>query len=456
MNAENKNIERFLSSGTFEIDINFGIQELNKYLHDLYLLENNVPFKDLGFSEKRENQKAYIFNSYERYNISDTDIPKGSLGHLRLNGVMRMEDGLSSNGVRTLANELTQLENNPNVSGVILEINSGGGESLAGNYLHSIIKDFSKPVAVWGHFVGSAALNAAVAADKVYLSSKGAEMGSIGTMVTIDKQYLKEYKEYYKEVYSSLSPDKNKDWRELLDGKENTLIKSIDKNASAFQDNVKTSRSINPDLEESTLKGAMFIAEDAIERGLSDGIKSFKEVVNELQTLTNNSKTKIQTDNFKTMDFKQSFNSLISSLNSFFNWSYTEESNVEDVKQSLSDLGTSFKDAVNSEVTKAVSALNTQFSEMRTKFETQDAFISELKTEIAELKGNTTVSDDISEMKATISKLQLEKTDLEKQIISLKNAETDTNSNTGFGINSTASSFMDAIGNVVIEGESKY
>jgi len=261
---ENRNIEQFFSENLL-IDVSYGISALNSYLNDLALLQSGAKFSDLGYSEKREKQRP---------------LSRGNIQMLTLNGVMRMDDSISTRGVRSLVADIEAANANSMVQGILLEINSGGGEALAGSFLNSAIAESVKPVVSYGHYVGSAAYLGAIASREVILSSDMAKAGSIGAMITINKTMLEKYKAAYLDIYATQSPDKNKEFRGAMESNMEFIQESVDKAAELFQNAVMSYRKVKD--KEKALSGGMFYANEAKELGLIDGIGSLNYAVNRL------------------------------------------------------------------------------------------------------------------------------------------------------------------------------
>ena len=269
VHMENRQVE-LLFSENLMIDVDFGINALNTYLSEIALLQAGATFADLGFSERREAQRPLNLNN---------------IAMLRLSGVMRLEDSLSTLGVRSLADYIQAADQDPDIRGILLDVNSGGGEAVAGSYLKDAIESASKPVVVHGHFVGSAAYLAALAADEIILSSEMAKAGSIGAMITINKEMLQAYKERFIDVYATQSKDKNKEFREAMNGDMSFIQKSIDKAADIFQDTVLQYRKIKD--KDKALSGSMFYAKEAKALGLVDGIGGIGYAVKRLRSHIN-------------------------------------------------------------------------------------------------------------------------------------------------------------------------
>lgn len=266
--TENRNIEAFITE-SFLIDIDYGLTALHQYWSDLALIQGGVSFADLGYAEKRARQKPQFSDD---------------IALLTLEGVMRMEDGISHRGIKSLAQDIEFANKDPRYKGIMLEINSGGGEALSGEYLKNALAESYKPVVAYGHTVGSAAYLAALGTNEIIMSGKMARAGSIGAMITINKKLLDEYKANYMSVYASQSTEKNSEFRSMLEGNSDLIQKSVDGAAQIFIDAVMEARNIK---DSKATKGGMFYADEALRIGLIDGIGSRQYAIKRLRSHIN-------------------------------------------------------------------------------------------------------------------------------------------------------------------------
>lgn len=334
----NRNIDAILK-GTLAIDIDWALSCFKQYDAELRLVENGVPYSELGFSEKRKQSFTTVLKKLGDDEFEDVTVKEfesnpsvGSIAHLKLNGVMRTGDGISSRGVESLADDIKRIDENTNIKAAILEVNSGGGEIIASQILQNAIRDFTKPMYVLSHFTASAALRAVLPATKHYASSTTSEIGSIGVLVQIDKNVIAYIKENIDTIYSERSPNKNQELREYLKGNSQPIIDSLNKTADLFINEVKTYRNLVYDSED-TVKGGMFLADDARERGLIDGIATFAEIVKEINSL-NIENVKVMTNFSET-----SLGKVLAAINKFFGWTFSEESDVAQIVANFNDLG---------------------------------------------------------------------------------------------------------------------
>jgi len=296
--GQNRDIESFLANaGALEIDFDFGLNEYFRYLEDLRLLSLGLPFSDIGISERRHSalpklitpsESANGFRFVDSWDVYDPSVtPVGSIALLKLNGVMRAQSGISSPGVDRMVNDLRAAYANQNVSGVIIETNSGGGESMAGNILQSAIQERNKPVVGFGHLVASAAYRALSAADEIIASGPGAEFGSIGTMITMDAKTLNKYRERFSDFYGSGAPGKNQDFRQAIAGDYSGIQKRVDGLTASFQNNIRSLRPLRGSESRisETLNGSVYDAMDSKSRGLVDMIGTMQTAVKRINAL---------------------------------------------------------------------------------------------------------------------------------------------------------------------------
>ena len=300
---ENRGIEKMLSYGQLCIEEGFGFRCLNQYLSDLEIMRSGAPYSSLGISSRRESGlPALIQVSGASYDIiSDPYIlrnerltPGGSIALIRLEGVMNSQDDASSYGVQNMATQLRYAYANKNVDAVIIEGNSGGGEVTAMMIMVAAIKERNKPVLGFGHFVASAAYGTFAAADEIIASNEMAEFGSIGAVVTINKEFLAWYKETFESFYGKDAPLKNEAMREALNGNFQPIQDVADKATSQFHSMVSAMRPLNggENYKKATLSGKMFDADESKRRGLVDGIGNMAYAIKRAQSWATKYKAK--------------------------------------------------------------------------------------------------------------------------------------------------------------------
>lgn len=365
-------VENLITGAQWHIDKEFGLTALNKYLHDLELINSGqVKVQDL-------------------YQRTPTIELRGGTAIVRLSGVMQTQDGLCSRGIYQQVEEIEQANKNQDVENIILYVNSGGGESQAGTILHNAIKDSLKPVYVVGEMIASAAYNASLAAKKIYLTSTMSQAGSIGSMITLSREGLKYYKDNFEEIYSGVSPDKNLAWRKLLEGDKNELQKDVTENAQKFVEKVREFRTVQDD----ALTGGMYYGQEAIGTGLVDGIKTINEVIN----LINLKKSD--------MNFTEKFNSMLAKINAFFGWNAKDETDVTAQLDSLGENFDAFKSNLTNQITESVTA-QLNLAELQAQLQSMNDSLQQMTEQVQRLtQENAELSESNREMTATILDLR--------------------------------------------------
>lgn len=262
--------------GNWHIDLNYGIQEFNKYLEQVDLIQSGASLSEVFKEQKDKSKRLCIIDAVGAVKdvSSISEITEESILELSFSGVMREEDGLCSTGINSLSEQLYNAYSNPNVKGILLNLNSGGGESSSGYNLQQAISDKNKPVVVRSSILASAALNGALPATEIIASSDASQIGSIGSYISLNMSSIKWYKENIIDIYSKVSPDKNAAFRDAVNGNYDKLTEQVTENAKMFQDKVKEYLTLDQQKMLSTLSGGMFMAKDAKQRGLVHSIGS--------------------------------------------------------------------------------------------------------------------------------------------------------------------------------------
>ncbi len=190
--------------------------------------------------------------------------------------------GLTSS--ETILQDFTAAMEDNSIKNILLQVDSGGGAVTGISDVADAIFAARGSKPIFTHIVGemaSAALWIGTSADKVF-ASKTALVGSIGTVATIDTTV----EEGSIEIVSTLSPNKRQD-PTSKEGR-NAILAILDNISTIFIDTVARNRGTTAqNVQENFGQGGMFIAAEALDLGLIDGIASFDEVLNMIQTGTN-------------------------------------------------------------------------------------------------------------------------------------------------------------------------
>lgn len=187
-------------------------------------------------------------------------------------------------GMQSKAARLRSLFNDDYVKGIVLKIDSGGGEGTAMRLMSETLKEKNKPVVAFvDDLACSAAYGIATACDYIVANSNLAQIGSIGTYLTVA-----DYEKYYEkqgvkltEIYATLSTDKNKDYYEAIKGNVEPLRQVADKFNEAFIGMIEKNREGKLTADRKTWgTGKVWFAQEAIQLGLIDEINTFSNILN--------------------------------------------------------------------------------------------------------------------------------------------------------------------------------
>ncbi|MGL4858973.1 MAG: S49 family peptidase [Enterobacteriaceae bacterium] len=230
-----------------------------------------------------QGASGYEISDYG-WNSAPEDAPMDSIAIIEICGTITMRDQeCGPSGMITKAAILKRCEANSNIRGIILKIDSGGGEAHAMDYLIKQIRTIEKPIVAFiDYYACSAAYGIASTCDWVVASSETTTVGSIGTYIT-----LVDFSEYYKkeginiiDIYATLSTDKNSLYTEALKGNLEPLRARIDVVSNAFIGAVSENRKGKIAKKEVWNSGKVFYAADALIHGLIDGIDSLENTLN--------------------------------------------------------------------------------------------------------------------------------------------------------------------------------
>lgn len=197
---------------------------------------------------------------------------------------------------------LQEYLNDPLCAGVVLDIDSGGGQVAGTPEFYDFLKSASKPVHTYTDgMLCSAAYYIASATNSITANPRADAIGSIGTMVSFvdltgyyEKQGAKVITEY-----ATKSTGKNKAFRDLLAGNPETyILNELDPITDTFINDVKATRST---ITDTVFDGSTYNAEDALQMGLIDQVGQITYVIQSIfnadKKPNNNSKSNMKMSN---------------------------------------------------------------------------------------------------------------------------------------------------------------
>ena len=225
-----------------------------------------------------------------RYSLDDPELPEGSILIVDIRGPIMKESDCCSIGTEEYAGLINQAYAHPSVIGVVCLIDSPGGQLSGTPTLYDVIRNPVKPTVsvVNDGMACSAALWITCGSDYVYATQKTDQIGSIGVFVRMRDYTGKLEKEGIKDlsVYSDLSPDKNKPYRDALAGKDELLRQELNEAARLFREAVIEGRGDRLNLKAGDpFTGKVYYASKAIELGLIDGFGNLETAIKKVQEL---------------------------------------------------------------------------------------------------------------------------------------------------------------------------
>ncbi|MBC5835803.1 hypothetical protein G6N05_05335 [Flavobacterium sp. F372] len=187
-----------------------------------------------------------------------------------------------------------------NCVGIVLDIDSGGGQVSGTPEFYDYIKSYSKPVVSYTDgMMCSAAYYIGSAANHIIANNRADAIGSIGVMVHfIDVSGI--YEKMGAKViteYATRSTEKNKPFEELLKGNPELYIKTeLDPIAEDFINDIKAVRS---NVDKSVFAGGTWNASDSLSKGLIDSLGTLQDAINKAFELSKTSKNNSNKTNSK-------------------------------------------------------------------------------------------------------------------------------------------------------------
>ena len=234
----------------------------------------------------KSEQKLSVIDSNDNTDIAVIDVI-GSI-FTRANIFTEICDAVAINELEI---ELDKALYDDSIKAIVLRIDSPGGE-VTGihefvNYLDEACE--IKPIVAYVHGMAcSAAYWIASATSHIY-ADKTATLGSIGVVAawTDDSKARTDAGLTDYEVVSSQSPNKRLD--PTKDDGRAELQKHIDGLADIFIDDVAEFRDVTRDKVLADFgQGGIFLADDAVARGMADEISSYRDVIAKLSTENTN------------------------------------------------------------------------------------------------------------------------------------------------------------------------
>ena len=277
--------------GEVHIELDFGMRTLQKFLSDLDLAKSGF---SANLSEDYAKQKAA--NQMQIVNVvhaglggTNSDTRKYVAVH-KISGAMSYADTMCNFGIEGLIGSMQEIQDSKEFLGSAVQVNTGGGESFAGQKLHAFMQSAKKPIVVNATFMASAGIMGTLAADEITANSEYSQFGSVGTYLSLNKKFLEFYNENIIDLYAKDSTDKNKAFREALKGDYSMLQNMVDATNNKFVSEVQKFRGVEN--KNGALNGKMFDAKEAKKLGFIDSVGNLKYSISRVQNYATYGKRK--------------------------------------------------------------------------------------------------------------------------------------------------------------------
>jgi len=248
---------------------------------------NGPSEKPFIINTKNKRVEMYVWNwSEERYELNEKAIEPGSVAVIPVIGPVTKYNGSCGEAgmVKRQAwtNELVSL---PNIEGLISFLDTPGGQADGTPQYTDYVASIEKmTIALVEGGAYSAGAWIASGHNKIYAANKHAKFGSIGAYTTIMdfRGYFEKAGVKVKEFYPAISKDKNKSFRDAIDGDSKLILEEITALAQSFIDSFHDNRQGRLTSDEWNT-GKVFNSADSIRIGLIDGIKNLNEVASEIR-----------------------------------------------------------------------------------------------------------------------------------------------------------------------------
>jgi signal peptide peptidase SppA len=201
---------------------------------------------------------------------------------------MEAASGLTSYG--EIAAMLDSALANPQVSGILLDIDSPGGEASGSFELARRVREVAAQKPVWAvanDAAYSAAYAIAASAQRLFVTETGG-VGSIGVIALHVDQSVKDAKDGYHYTAITAGAHKN-DYspHEPLSGAAKTELQGeVDRLYAIFTEHVAAMRSLDLDTVRATEAG-LYFGSNAVAQGLADGVQTLEATLSQFHQFLN-------------------------------------------------------------------------------------------------------------------------------------------------------------------------
>jgi len=219
-------------------------------------------------------------------------VPYGNIAVVKIVGEISSTNGnllsQSANSIN-IAEKLREINSNPLIESVIIDINSGGGSSVASAEIVNAVKELTKPSVALIRDVGASGGYWIASACDYIIAHNLSMVGSLG--VNMDYLEFSGLLKKYNVTYVNLSYPEHKDifsmYRPLTDSEREWVQEWLEHAYELFVSDVALNRNMTREELRPYANGSIFLGYQALNYGLIDGLGGWGEAYNKSIELSN-------------------------------------------------------------------------------------------------------------------------------------------------------------------------
>lgn len=228
---------------------------------------------------------SLVFNQRQPMTVED-GIAKIHVKGFLASGLSFIQSCLEASDYNDIQAELKEAKTNPDIRGIMLNIDSPGGSVVGCYETAQLVKSIEKPrTAFIPGLGGSAAYFIASGADQIY-TQESALVGSIGTIATfLDFAGMLEKNGITPHIFTSPNADQKaagNPYRRPTEAETESMQSMVEEYGEQFLSFVTGEREVEPEV----LRGNAVSGRLATITGLADGIATEAEVLEELKAIS--------------------------------------------------------------------------------------------------------------------------------------------------------------------------
>lgn len=283
-------------------------------------------------------------------------------------------------GTQSYISILKSLQNNDDVAGVVLNVDSGGGQVYGTGEFYDFVKSFSKPIVTFTNgYLCSAAYYFAAATDYIVANERADAIGSIGAYATIinSNGIWEHFGAQVHTMYATKSSKKNKDYRDVIEkgDYQNYIKNQLDPIVETFHADMKSAR---PQLNNDVFTGDTWIGSKSNELGLIDETGSLETAIDKVFELASANSSNTNKSNNMSKEIKapsiQNVLGYETPFQSNENGLFLQETELATIEEALTNANTNVtnitaeRDTANSTIETATNSIDAALNEAEIEF----------------------------------------------------------------------------------------